>query len=70
MFARTFPIVPGVVRVEVATLHTSDARVPNDVRVLVAFNQTLTGMFEANEVEAVSTVALVLLLIVVIAEVI
>jgi hypothetical protein len=66
--ARTFPIVPGVVRVDVATFHTSAARVPNVVSDLVAEVQTLSGIVAASDVDAVSTVAFVLLLIVVIAD--
>jgi hypothetical protein len=63
--ANTFPIVPAVVKVDVATFQTSDANVPNDVRVREADDQTARGIVAANEVEAVRTVALVLALIVV-----
>ncbi len=62
------PIEPGVVRVDVATFHTSAARVPNVVSVRVATDQTAAGIVPASDVDAVSTVAFVLLLIVVIAE--
>ena len=61
------PTDPDVIRVEVATFHTSAAKVPNVVRLRVADAQTFTGIVAASEVEAVSTVALVLLLIVVMA---
>jgi hypothetical protein len=67
--ASCIPIDPGVVRVEVAIFHTSEARVPKVVSVRVADVQTLSGMFAAKDVDAVRTVALVLLLIVVTAEV-
>ena len=63
--ARTFPIVPAVVSVDVAIFHTSEARFPNVVRERVADDQTASGMVSASEVDAVSTVALVLALIVV-----
>jgi hypothetical protein len=66
--ASTFPIVPVPVKVDVATFHTSAARVPNVVRDRVAFAQTANGIVAASEVEAVNTVAFVLLLMVVIAE--
>ena len=54
---RARPIEPGVVRVEVATFQTSAARVPKVVSERVAADQTLVGMVEAREVEAVRTVA-------------
>ena len=50
-------MLPGVVRLLVATFHTSDARVPNVVSDLVPDDQTAVGMVEAREVEAVRTVA-------------
>lgn len=50
-------MLPGVVRVDVATFQTSDARVPNVVSDRVADDQTLIGMVEARDVEAVRTVA-------------
>jgi hypothetical protein len=54
--------------VRVGAFQTSAARVPKVVRDLDVAAQTLVGIVEASEVEAVRTVALVLLLIVVIAE--
>ena len=61
--------VPAV-NVDVAIFQTSAAREPKLESVLVfALPQTAVGMVANNEDEAVSTVALVLLLIVVIADV-
>jgi hypothetical protein len=57
-----------LVSVLVPFVQTSAARVPNVVRDLVVADQTAVGIVEASEVEAVKTVELVLLLIVVIAE--
>ena len=51
------PVVPAVVRVDVATFHTSAASVPNVVRERVELAQTAVGIVEANEDEAVKTVA-------------
>ncbi len=48
--------------------HTSEARVPKYVRVRPADDQTAKGIVAASDVEAVSTVAFVLALIVEIAE--
>ena len=48
-------MVPAVVRVDVATFHTSDASVPKVVRERVAEDQTARGMVAAREVEAVRT---------------
>jgi hypothetical protein len=59
------PIVPAVVSVLVATFQTSAARVPNVVSERVPFAQTAVGIVEASEVDAFSTVAFVLVLIVV-----
>jgi hypothetical protein len=56
------------VSVDEATFQTSDARVPNDVSVLADVAHTDVGSVANNEDEAVRTVTLVLLLIVVIAE--
>ena len=61
---RAKPIVPGPVSVDVATFQTSEARVPKVVSERVADDQTLSGMVEASEVEAVRTVAFVLVLMV------
>jgi hypothetical protein len=61
---RVRPILPGVVRVDVATFHTSAASVPKVVRERVAEDQTLRGMVEAREVEAVRTIASVWVLMV------
>jgi hypothetical protein len=66
--ASCFPIVPVFVSVDEATFQTSDARVPNDVSVLADVAHTDVGSVANNEDEAVRTVTLVLLLIVVIAE--
>jgi len=54
---RARPMLPGVVRLEVATFQTADTRVPkvSSERPLTA--QTAVGMVEAREVEAVRTVA-------------
>ena len=69
LLANCFPIVPAPVRVEVAMFQTSAARVPKFDNVLVyAPVQTAVGIVEASDDEAVSTVAFVLLLIVVIAD--
>ena len=65
--ASCLPMVPADVRVVVATFHTSAARVPKVVRDRVPFAQTLSGIFEAREVDAVRTVASVWLLMVAIA---
>jgi len=62
--------VPAVVRVDVAIFQTSDASVPNVVRERVPLDQTLSGIVEAREVDAVSTVASTWVSIVDIAEVI
>ena len=51
-------------------VHTSAARLPKVVREREVLPQTAVGMVASNEVEAVRTVALVLALIVEIAEVI
>jgi hypothetical protein len=51
------PIEPGVVRVVVATFHTSAARVPKVVRDLAVLAQTAVGMVARSDVEAVRTVA-------------
>jgi len=56
------------VSVRVPLFQTSAARVPNVVKERVALDQTLRGIVDANDVEAVSTVALVLVSIVDIAE--
>ena len=64
------PIDPGVVNVDVATFHTSAASVPNVVSEREADDQTLSGIVAARDVDAVNTVAFVLLLMVVTAEVI
>jgi hypothetical protein len=63
-----FPAVPAPVKVEVATPQTSEAMVPNEVRVRDVEDQTDVGMVAKSDEEAVRTVALVLLLIVVTAE--
>ena len=68
MLTRCLPTVPAPFRVEVATVHTSAARVPNDESVRVVLAHTAVGIVATRDEEAVSTVALVLLLIVVIAE--
>jgi hypothetical protein len=57
-----------LVNVLVPFVHTSAAKVPKVVREREVADQTAVGIVEASEVEAVRTVALVLLLIVVIAE--
>ena len=61
-------VIEPEVRVRVPFVQTSAASVPNVVRDLEAEDHTASGMDEARDVEAVSTVAFVLLLIVVIAE--
>ena len=53
------------VRVRVPFDQTSDARVPNDVRVRPDCDHTSAGIVEPRDVEAVNTVEFVLLLIVV-----
>ena len=63
------PIVPGFVRVDVATFHTSAARVPKVVRERVPDDQTLRGILDARDVDAVNTVASVWELMVEMAEV-
>lgn len=63
------PIVPGVVRVDVATFQTSAARVPKLESVLPVDAHTAVGIVEARLVEAVKTVASVWELIVEMAEV-
>lgn len=50
-------MLPGAVKVEVATFHTSDTRLPNVVNDLVALDQTFSGIVAAKEVLAVRTVA-------------
>ena len=55
------------VSVRVPLAHTSAARVPNVVSERDADDQTLSGIVEARDVEAVNTVALVLELMVEIA---
>ena len=67
---RARPIVPGPVSVDVAIFQTSEASVPKDVSERVALFQTFKGIVEARDVDAVRTVAFVLLLIVVTALVI
>jgi len=62
------PVVPGVVKVDVATFQTSDARVPKVVSERVPLAQTAVGMVEAKEVEAVRTVEAVYASIVEMAE--
>ena len=64
---RARPMVPLFVSVEVATFQTSAASVPNVVSERVPADQTAAGMVDANEVEAVRTVASVWVLIVLIA---
>jgi hypothetical protein len=59
---------PPLVRVRVPLVQTSAASVPKVVRLRVAEDQTANGIVAPRDVEAVSTVALVLLFIVVIAE--
>jgi hypothetical protein len=51
------PVVPAVMRVEVATFQTSAASVPKFESVLVVLAQTAVGMVAKSEVEAVRTVA-------------
>ena len=63
------PAVPAVMKVEVATFQTSAANVPKVVRERAVVDQTAVGMVAKRDEEAVKTVELVLLLIVVIAEV-
>ena len=70
LLASCLPIVPAVVSVDVATFHTSAASVPKFVSERLADDQTLSGIVAARDVDAVRTVAFVLLLIVVTAEVI
>jgi len=70
LIAKTFPIVPVVVNVDVATFQTSEANEPNVVSDLAPFAQTANGIVAASDVDAVNTVAFVLALIVDIAEVI
>ena len=53
---------PAPVSVLVAALHTSDATVPKDDRVLVVAFQTFTGMEVASELDAARMVAFVLAL--------
>ena len=65
--ARTFPIDPAVESVEVATFQTADTRVPNVSSERPLTDQTFKGIVDASDVDAVRTVAFVLLLIVVIA---
>jgi hypothetical protein len=65
LLANCNPIDPAVTMLEVATFQTSEAKVPKVVRDRVADAQTLSGMVAPSEVDAVKTVALVLLLIVV-----
>ena len=60
--------IPPDVRVRVPLVHTSAANVPNVVSEREVFVQTATGIVAARDEEAVRTVELVLLLIVVIAE--
>ena len=55
--AKVFPIVPGLVSVEVAIFQTSAARAPKVVRDLEPDDQTLRGMVDARDVLAVRTVA-------------
>ncbi len=59
---------PPLVRVRVPLVQTSAARVPNVVRDREALDQTARGIVAPRDVDAVRTVALVLLLMVVIAE--
>ncbi len=59
---------PAPVSVRVPLAQTSAARVPNVVKDLVALDQTARGIVAPRDVEAVRTVALVLELIVVIAD--
>lgn len=66
--ASCLPIVPGDVRVDDATFQTSAARVPKEESVLPEVDQTLAGIVAKSEEDAVRTVALVLLLIVVTAD--
>jgi hypothetical protein len=61
-------VEPRLVSVRVPFVHTSAARVPNVVRDRVVALHTEVGIVARSEVEAVSTVELVLVLIVVIAE--
>jgi hypothetical protein len=65
--ASVIPIVPALVRVEVATFQTSEASVPKVVRERVPADQTAVGMVEASDVEAVRTVESVWVLMVLIA---
>lgn len=65
---RCLPIVPAPVSVDDATSQTSAAKVPNVVNDLVPLAQTAVGIVATRDDDAVRTVALVLLLIVVIAE--
>ena len=51
------PVVPGLVKVEVATFQTSEASVPKVESERVLLAQTAVGMVEARDVEAVRTVA-------------
>jgi hypothetical protein len=64
------PTVPAPFNVDVATVHTSAARVPNDVSVLVELAQTAVGIVARSDEDAVSTVLFVLVLMVETAEVI
>ena len=57
-----------VASVDVATPHTSDAKEPNVVIDRTVFVQTFAGIVEVRVVDAVDTVASVLLFIVVIAD--
>jgi hypothetical protein len=59
---------PPLVRVRVPLVQTSAAKVPKVVRDREALDQTANGIVAPREVEAVSTVALVLVLMVVMAE--
>ena len=68
-FARAKPMLPGVVRVDVATFQTADTSVPKVSRERPLTDQTPRGMVEASDVEAVKTVASVCALMVDIAEV-
>jgi hypothetical protein len=58
------PTVPAPFNVDVATVHTSAARVPNDVSVLPEFAHTAVGIVARSDVLAVNTVAFVLAFIV------
>ena len=63
--ARTLPIVPAVVSVDVATFQTAETSDPKVSSERPLTDHTLSGIVEAREVEAVRTVASVCELMVV-----